>query len=108
MSNVLLLVLLAAGNNNYTALIIATTVGIPSVAVIVVAILVVIICWRKNKGMNAMNEEPIYDNPECQPSGGVTNTDIALQELPQVKENIAYGTFAPQQTEQASSGVHEE
>ena len=68
--------------------------------------LVIIICWKKNKGKKKdyiLNADPTYDYPDSQLSGGVTKTETALQELPQMKENIAYSTFAPQQM-QCSSG----
>ena len=101
----MLLVLLAAGNNNYTILIIATTVGVPSLAVIILAMLVIIMCWKKNKGKKkdyTINADPTYDDPDSQLSGGGTKTEIALQELPQMKESIAYSTFAPQQMQRSS------
>ena len=89
--------------------------------VILLVVFVVIMFWRRKKSDSKIdtttNIDPIYDDLDSkstpqvenrQLSGVAEETKISLQELPQMKENIAYCTVALQQTEQASPGAHDE
>ena len=89
--------------------------------VVLLVVFVVIMFWRRKKSDSKIdtttNIDLIYDDldnktiPQVenrQLSGVVEETGLSLQELPQMKENIAYCPVAVQQTEQASPGVHDE
>ena len=86
--------------------IIATVSVIPLVSVIVVAILLVIICIRKRR-QKELNLDPIYDDPDSayiakdnKKVSSTTGTMIPLHDLPNVKENLAYGALPHQQQHQ--------
>ena len=78
--------------------IIATVSVIPLVSVIVVAILLVIICIRKRR-QKELNDDPdsAKDNKKV---SSTTGTMIPLHDLPNVKENLAYGALPHQQQHQ--------